>query len=181
MDNLSITERAAPANPSSAYDNSYYEAEKASLQATVKSGANWFYWIAGLSLVNTVAALSGANFAFGLGLGLTQVFDAFASQITGVVKALPLIIDFVAIGVFAVFGYFGGKGQLWAVVTGTLLYVLDGLLLLLLMALGGGVIIIGLLIHGVALYSLFRAWGACRRLSKLAAEQSVFVPPPPSF
>src|SRR5512138_3090367 len=51
-------------------------AELMALDARIKSGAAWFYWIAGLSLINSVAALSGSKWGFILGLGITQVFDA---------------------------------------------------------------------------------------------------------
>ena len=31
--------------------------------AGVHRGANWFYWIAGLSLVNSIIAVSGGNYS----------------------------------------------------------------------------------------------------------------------
>ncbi len=49
-------------------------------EAQLKSGASWFYWIAGLSAVNTISALSGSNWRFMFGLGITQIIDAFAAQ-----------------------------------------------------------------------------------------------------
>ena len=39
--------------------------------AQLKSGASWFYWIAGLSLINSIAAVSGGSWRFILGLGIT--------------------------------------------------------------------------------------------------------------
>jgi fatty acid desaturase len=43
----------------------------------IRSGANWFIWIAGLSLVNSALFAIGSNWAFFLGLGATQFVDAF--------------------------------------------------------------------------------------------------------
>src|SRR4051794_33834386 len=41
------------------------------LEKQIKSGADWFFWIAGLSLVNSFVALSGKGWGFILGLGIT--------------------------------------------------------------------------------------------------------------
>jgi hypothetical protein len=43
--------------------------------ARVVNGAKWFYWIAGLSLVNSLVVVFGGNFHFVLGLGITSVVD----------------------------------------------------------------------------------------------------------
>lgn len=43
----------------------------------VKNGANWFYWIAALSLINTVILMSGGSVSFLFGLGTTQIIDTF--------------------------------------------------------------------------------------------------------
>jgi hypothetical protein len=39
-------------------------------------GAQWFYWIAGLSLVNALSAAFGSQWGFIIGLGITQVVSA---------------------------------------------------------------------------------------------------------
>src|SRR5437016_14082822 len=41
------------------------------LEKQLKSGGSWFYWIAGLSLINSAIALSGSGMRFILGLGVT--------------------------------------------------------------------------------------------------------------
>src|SRR5438477_10996020 len=41
-----------------------------------RSGANWFYWIAALSLLNSIIFFTGSNFSFFVGLGLTPLIDA---------------------------------------------------------------------------------------------------------
>ncbi len=63
----------------------------------IRSGANWFIWIAGLSLVNSVLFAVGSNWAFFLGLGATQFVDAFGKEIiTGTTgQVLALVVDVV--------------------------------------------------------------------------------------
>src|SRR5574340_77246 len=47
------------------------------LMARHLNGANWFYWIAGLSVVNSVIVLFGGAWYFLVGLGATQFVDGF--------------------------------------------------------------------------------------------------------
>jgi len=48
-------------------------AQLSELHGRALSGANWFFWIAALSIVNSVIFLSGADLAFVVGLGVTQI------------------------------------------------------------------------------------------------------------
>jgi hypothetical protein len=56
-----------------------YEPERAGLAQRHKSGANWFYWIAGLSLATSLIALGGGSWGFLISLGTTQVIDGLAA------------------------------------------------------------------------------------------------------
>jgi len=38
--------------------------QRASLAQAMKSGGNWFFWIAGLSLITSVLSVSGSNWRF---------------------------------------------------------------------------------------------------------------------
>lgn len=40
------------------------------LQKRANSGAGWFFWIAGLSVVNSAISLLGGGWSFVLGLGI---------------------------------------------------------------------------------------------------------------
>src|SRR5437867_3953001 len=100
-------------------------------EGQLKSGASWFYWIAGLSLVNSVVAFTGSGWSFILGLGITQVIDVFGQSLESGGKLVMLILDVVAAGVFILFGVFAHKRHTWAFVVGMLLYALDGLIYLL--------------------------------------------------
>jgi hypothetical protein len=85
------------------------------------SGARWFWWIAGLSLVNTVLIHSGSDTSFVIGLGFTLVADAIFQAI----KPIAFAIDALALGFFFAMGWFAGKGRLWAFLVGIVCYVLD--------------------------------------------------------
>ena len=51
-------------------------AERDRLERRVKSGANWFYWIAALSLVNSIIVMANGQWSFILGLGVTEIENA---------------------------------------------------------------------------------------------------------
>ncbi len=127
-------------------------------EAQLKSGASWFYWIAGLSLINSLIALGGFNWGFILGLGITQVFDAIASEFQSLGKVVALGLDLLVIGLFVMFGIFANKGHSWAFIVGMILYALDSLIALL----GQDWLALGF--HGFALFCLFRGFSACREL-----------------
>lgn len=128
-------------------------------EAQLKSGASWFYWIAGLSLINSIAAFTGSDWRFILGLGLTQILDAFGHDLGSAGKAVVLALDVLAAGVLVFFGVFAHKRHLWAFVVGMVLIALDGLIFLLAQDwLGVG-------FHVFVLYCLFRGAKACCELN----------------
>ena len=87
----------------------------------IVSGARWFWWIAGLSLVNTILINSDSNTSFVIGLGFTLVADAMFREMQFVAFA----IDAVAIGTIFILGWFAGRGHVWAFITGIILYAVD--------------------------------------------------------
>ncbi len=97
----------------------------------VVGGASWFYWIAGLSLINSVILLSGGRWHFMLGLGITDFMSAIGT-LTGTNGAVvTFVINLVIAGIVVLFGFFASKGQKWAFLVGMVLYALDGGLTLL--------------------------------------------------
>jgi hypothetical protein len=77
-----------------------------------QSGARWFFWIAGLSVVNFFAAAGNVMFVVGLAVGLL----------------FPGVGTFLGAGTFALLGFFAWKGHTWSFVVGMVLYAGDGLL-----------------------------------------------------
>lgn len=128
-------------------------------EAQLKSGASWFYWIAGLSLVNSIVAFTGSDWRFILGLGITQILDGFGHDLGSAGKAMVLTLDLLAAGVLVFFGIFAHKRHLWAFGVGMVLIALHGLIFLLVQDwLGVG-------FHVFVLYCLFRGAKACRELN----------------
>lgn len=137
------------------------------------SGANWFYWIAGLTIITSLIAFFGGGIRFLISLGLTQIIDGFAealaTELGSAVQVIGLLLDLVVTGIFVLFGYLAGKKVLWAYVLGMVVFLLDGLLALAFKD------AIGVIAHAVVLFWLFRGYQAGRELvslEKLMAEQS---------
>lgn len=123
------------------------------LVARMRSGGSWFYWIAALSLINSVAALTGGGWGFIVGLGVTQIVDEVATA-----KAVALVANVAIAGVLIVLGVFANKGQLWAFVVGMSLYALDGVIF----AMVGHWLAAGF--HAFVLFCLFGGFRAARQL-----------------
>jgi hypothetical protein len=132
-----------------------------------KNGAAWFYWIAALSLINTVLILSEGETSFALGLGITLITDTIASvQMKqpgnhAAILVVALIFDAVVLGIVVLCGWLSQKRVLPVFAIGMLLYLLDGLVCLML----GSIICIG--IHAYALWSMWSGFIAYRKLNAL--------------
>jgi hypothetical protein len=138
------------------------------LLAQQQSGARWFWWIAGLSLVNTVMFLSGSDMSFLFGLGTTSVIDALAKakevgNATVVAKVIAVVIDVIIAGVYFLFGLLARNRHNWAYIVGMVFYALDALLCLSL----GLMLMAG--VHLFALWCIFNGLKASRMLSKVQA------------
>ncbi len=109
--------------------------ENLKIENRFKSGANWFFWIAGLSLINSIILLAGGQWSFIVGLGITQIIDTIGLEIAkeaGIIgNIIASVFDVLAAGIFIVFGVFSRKRYSWAFIIGMILYALDGLLFLL--------------------------------------------------
>ena len=129
---------------------------QAATLARVHVSARWFYWIAGLSLVNSAVVIFGGQFHFVVGLGVTSVVDGVAKQLGSAGVVLDLVINSVVAGVFCLFGYCASKAQKWAFVVGMALYALDGLLLLMAQD------YLSVAFHAYALYCIYRGLAAAQ-------------------
>jgi len=126
----------------------------------VRAGGKWFYWIAGLSLVNSLAAIFSANLRFVVGLGISSVVDALAKRAGGAGGVLDIIINGFVAGVFVLFGTFAVKAQKWAFVVGMALYLLDGLLLVSVKD------YLGVAFHAYVLFAIYRGFTATSQLPR---------------
>ncbi len=111
----------------------------------VQSAASWFYWIVGLSAINSLAAHTGMGFSFFLGLAITALVDYGSGSMV-----FALVVDAVVYGLFVVLGLKAARGARWAFIVGMILYALDGALYLI------GQQWFSVAFHGYALYCLFK-------------------------
>ena len=128
-----LAEGPPPPSPPASFPSTgaHPEVTHAKLAGAARSGAGWFYWIAGLSLINSISMLSGSGWGFIVGLGITQVIDGLASELGSSGRLVALMLDLLAAGVFVFFGVFANKRYAWAFIVGMVLYALDGLIFVL--------------------------------------------------
>jgi hypothetical protein len=136
-------------------------AQKTLAAIAVRRGASWFYWIAGLSLINSLVVIFGGNFHFVVGLGVTSVVDVLAKQAGNAGIVLDIVINGFVAGVFFLFGSIAGKAQKWAFVVGMALYTLDGLLLFLVKD------FFSVAFHAYALFAIYRGLAAVSQLQSI--------------
>ena len=158
------------------YDNPLAFQAQALKQRT-KSGARWFFWIAGLSLITSLMTFGGGNFAFFLSLGVTQFIDGFARGLANDLgegtKVVALVFDVLIAGVFALIGWFALKRHLWRFIVGMVLFTLDALILLVFQ------VWISFAFHALVIYWIFSGYSAARKLAALEQEMQAMPPPPP--
>ncbi|MEP7148644.1 MAG: hypothetical protein ABI857_07145 [Acidobacteriota bacterium] len=155
------------------------EVEQEQLTATAKSGASWFYWIAGLSAINSIAYMSGSSLSFLAGLGFTQLAAALVdvaidNGAPDALKIVAIVFNFFLVALFAFIGYYANKRFSVAFVIGIVIYLLDGLLLLLLGELFGAAF------HAFALFFIIRGFLACRTFNSQTQPNSLISTPPPA-
>ncbi len=155
--------------------------ERAAAARQTQVGGDWFFWIAGFSVVNSLLSAFGATIHFVIGLGTTEVFDGLAGaggKGFGAANVIALLLDLVAAGVYVLFGFFARRGAKWAFVTGMIFYLLDGLLLLVFKDW------LSVAFHGYALFRIFQGFQAAQRFNQLSSAPTYTpvgsVPPPPS-
>src|SRR5579862_5757017 len=113
-----------PSTPATPAPSDTRTVPRADAETAVHRAANWFFWIAGLSLVNSYAAATHMNFRMLLGLGITQVVDVLfpAGQ------AVQVVLLAVVLGFFCLVGFLARRPSLPWYLTGMIVYALDALL-----------------------------------------------------
>ena len=141
------------------------------LKSIQGSGA-WFWWVAGLSVINTLSVLFDLKYGMALGLGITQVIDAVFSfdengewvQIDTVARALHLGIVALIAGAFYALGRSARQYSATAFLVGMALYALDALIFVLV----GDWIGVGF--HAFVLFMLWGGYSLLRAARREAPE-----------
>jgi len=149
----------------------------ANLTRRMKSGAGNFYWIAALSVINSLILQFGGNSFFVVGLAGTLFVDFIFIELAAampdaalVVKIIGVLISVFIAGIVALFGLFASRGKRWAFLIGMAAYALDALLML------GLQEWMGLVFHGLFLYGLFTGLRALNELAKVAPPKATDFP-----
>lgn len=140
-------------------------------EQAVKSGARWFYWIAGLSVINTVMVLAGIDITFVVGLGITLIIETVAIGMAGTYAAsFPIYFAFgmsiFISSIFVVIGYYAGQKREYVFIAGMALYTVDGTLFLMLAD------YLGLAFHAVALIYIYKGYSSITKLKQMQPTPS---------
>jgi fumarate reductase subunit D len=134
------------------------------LEKAVKGAGSWFYWVAALSVINTIITLFHGKMAFVVGLGATQILDAAIQEYGTTAAAIVIPVNLVIAGVYALFGYFACQRQRWAFIVGMIFYALDGLLMVVAASW------LGLAFHAYVLWAVSRGLRADSAARQLEAQ-----------
>lgn len=142
-------------------------AEPLGLAKEIKHGASWFYWIAGLTVLNSVLVLVGAGIYFVVGLGVADFIRGLTmgllmdpDPLAGPSFVLAAILEGIFALAFVAAGRAASRGFGPAFLLGGLPYALDAVFCLL----NGQ--IMSLAFHALALLYITKGYLACRSLKQ---------------
>ena len=142
------------------------QGEMLMLTQQFNSSSSWFFWIAGLSVVNSLIAVSGGSWRFIFGLGITSVADALSTDLGSAGKTVSFIFSMMMAGLIVICGVLTRKFFHWAFIVGMVIYALDGLLLL------AAQDWLGVGFHAFVLFLLAKGVPASKKLSELKRGQA---------
>jgi len=99
-------------------------------RTSVLHGADWFLWLALLSVINSLLVYFYNTPNSPMALGITQWVDGTHGGIKAAMSTEALIMNVLIAGVLAVFGLLARRGSDLAFVVGIFLYAIDGMLVI---------------------------------------------------
>lgn len=127
-------------------------------------GLTWFYWIAGLSVINSIINIIGYDWNFIAGLGITQIIDAFAYYASDTAKIVAFVLNVIIAGFYVFLGLIAKGKRKWVFILGIILYGIDSLIFLWVQDW------ISIIFHMIALYEFFKAIKAIKNLSEVEKQ-----------
>jgi len=160
-------------------------------QSRLHAGANWFFWIAALALVNLVLLARQSAIHFIFGLAATRIIDAltgiFGRQMPlespNTLRIIVWALNLLIVGVFVLFGVFAHQGKKWAFYAGMVHYMLDAVAIL---YIGDKPDLLSFAFHLIVIWALADGLRALSQLDRLneTLRQAGFLPvepPPPTI
>ena len=141
-------------------DSTQKSHDPVTLENQMKGGASWFFWIAGLSLINSIMLLTKTDMRFVVGLGLTDMATYLSKDLALTGKIISLAVTAAIAGLFLFFGVAARARKKWAFNTGMVIYGADAMLLV------PGHDYLSIAFHVLALFFLVRGFIALKLMLK---------------
>jgi hypothetical protein len=133
-------------------------------RTSVLHAADWFFWIAILSAINSLIVYYYQTSNTPIALGLTQWVDGTTSGFNASMSTAALIKDLLIAGAFAMFGLLARRGSDVAFIVGIFLYIIDAFLMI------GMKDFFGFGVHLIALFFLVKGLLASRHIRESAVS-----------
>lgn len=133
-------------------------------RTSVLHAADWFFWLAILSVINSLLVFYYQIPNTPIALGLTQWVDGTTSGFNATMSSGSLTTNILIAGVLAAFGLMARRGSDIAFVVGIFLYVIDAFLAI------GLRDVFGFGVHLVALFFLVKGLLASRHIRENAVS-----------
>ena len=131
-------------------------------RTSVLHAADWFFWLAILSVINSLIVFYYQTPNTPIALGITQWLDGTSGSFNDTMSASELLTNILIAGVLAAFGLMSRRGSDVAFVVGMFLYVLDSFLMI------GLRDFFGFGVHLIALFFLGKGLLASRHIRENA-------------
>ena len=133
-------------------------------RTSVLHGADWFFWLAILSVINSLILYYYNTPNSPVALGITQWVDGTTSGFNSSMTTSALVINILIAGAFAMFGLLARKGSDIAFVVGIFLYLIDAFLMI------GVKDFFGFGVHLIVLFFLVKGLFASRHIRENAVS-----------
>ena len=133
-------------------------------RTSILHGANWFFWLAILSVINSLIVYRYNTPNSPVALAITQWLDGTAGGFNTSMSTNSLIINILIAGVLVFFGLMARRGSDLAFVVGIFLYVVDAILMI------GLRDLFGFSVHLIGLFFLVKGLLASRHVRENAVS-----------
>ncbi len=133
---------------------------RATLEEQITTGANWFFVISALSVINSLIILTGSKYGYVVGLGFNIIIDRFASPRGTGGRVAGFLLSLIVAGLLALFGIMARKQKQAGFAAGIAIYIIDTVIVVALMMLVDFYLVFLALIHITLLFFIFKGMKA---------------------
>ena len=133
-------------------------------RTSILHGANWFFWLSILSVINSLLVYQYHLPNLPIALGITQWLDGTSAGLNPTMTTSSLLLNILIAGVLAGFGLLARRGSDLAFVVGIFLYIVDSMLAI------GLRDIFGFSVHLIGLFFLVKGLLASRHVRENAVS-----------